>query len=101
MADCSNFDAECSYAESIQPIFNLHCTTCHNLSSPASGLSLESHSELIDKNLIIAGDSLNSKLRLHLTGELPPIMPPLPNNPLNASDIHMISKWIQAGEINN
>ena len=101
VADCSNSDTECSYAESIQPIFNLHCTVCHNSSSPAGGLSLESHSELISRDVIIPGDSLNSKLRRQLSGESPPIMPPSPNDPLDTSDIHMISKWIQAGAINN
>ena len=101
IADCSNSDIECSYAESIQPIFNLHCTVCHNSASPASGLSLESYSELISRNVIIPGDSLNSRLRQLLTGESQPIMPPTSYENLQVSTIHMISKWIQSGANNN
>ena len=101
ITDCSDSDVECSYSESIQPIFHLHCTVCHNSSSPASGLSLESHSELFSRHVVIPGDSLNSKLRQRLTGEYLPIMPPSPYDPFDASNIHMISKWIQAGAINN
>jgi len=101
IVDCSNSDVECSYSESIQPIFNLHCTVCHNSSSPAGGLSLESHNELISKDVVIPGDSLNSKLRQRLTGESIPIMPPSPYDPFDTFNIHMISKWIQAGAIKN
>ena len=101
IADCSNSNVECSYSESIQPIFNLHCTVCHNSASPTSGLSLESHSELISRDVVIPGDSLNSRLRQLLTGESLPIMPPPPYEALDISNIHMIAKWIQAGAINN
>ena len=97
IADCSNSDAECSYSQNIQPIFDLHCTVCHNSVSSAGNLSLESHSEFINKGVVIPGDSLNSKLRQRLTGEFLPIMPEPPYNPLDISKIHMISKWIQAG----
>ena len=99
IADCSNSDVECSYSESIQPIFNLHCTVCHNSSSPAGGLSLESHNDLMVNNVIVQGDSLNSKLWKMLSGETLPIMPPSGN--LDNSSIHIIAKWIQAGALDN
>ena len=101
IADCSNSDTECSYSESIQPIFTLHCTVCHNSTSPDGGLSLESYNDLIIGNVIDVADSLNSKLIHRITGENSSIMPPPPRDRLEASKIHMISKWIQAGAINN
>ena len=99
IADCSNSDVECSYSESIQPIFTLNCTNCHNASQSSGGLSLESHNALMVNNVIVPGDSLNSKLWEMLSGETLPIMPPSGN--LDDSSIHMIAKWIQAGALDN
>jgi len=62
---------------------------------------LESHSDLFRSNVVIASDSLNSKLRQRLTGELLPIMPQPPYENLGISNIHMIAKWIQAGALDN
>ena len=99
VTDCANSDIECSYEESIQPIFTLNCTNCHNASQSSGGLSLESHNALMVNNVIVPGDSLNSKLWEMLSGETLPIMPPSGN--LDDSSIHMIAKWIQAGALDN
>ena len=69
--------------------------------SPDGGLSLESYNDLIIGNVIDVADSLNSKLIHRITGENSSIMPPPPRDRLGASKIHIISKWIQAGAINN
>jgi len=99
LADCTNSNIECSYTESIHPIFSLNCTTCHNASLSSGGLSLESYNDLMVNNVIAPGDSLNSKLWKMLTGVILPIMPPSGN--LDDSSIHMIAKWIQAGALDN
>ena len=99
IADCSNSDVECSYSESIQPIFTLNCTNCHNASQSSGGLSLESYNALMVNNVIVPGDSLNSKLWEMLSGETLPIMPP--SGKLDDSSIYMIAKWIQAGALDN
>ena len=99
--DCTGDNDNCSYNDSIQPIFNSYCTVCHHSASSSTGLSLESHSDLFSSNVAIGGDSLNSILRQRLTGELLPIMPKPPYENLNISNIHMIAKWIQAGALDN
>ncbi len=99
LADCTNSNIECSYTESIHPIFSLNCTTCHHASLSSGGLSLESYNDLMVNNVIAPGDSLNSKLWKMLTGVILPIMPPSGN--LDDSSIHMIAKWIQAGALDN
>jgi len=99
--DCTGDNDICSYNDSIQPIFNSYCTVCHHSASFDTGLSLESRSDLFSSNVVIASDSLNSKLRQRLTGELLPIMPQPPYENLEISNIHMIAKWIQAGALEN
>ena len=96
--DCTGDNDLCNYTDSIQPIFDTHCTVCHNSALPQGGLSLESHIELMRGNIVEPYDSLNSILIYRLTGEHPlSFMPPSPRTPLENSKIHMISKWIQAG----
>ena len=77
----------------IQPILDINCTGCHGSSG---GIDLESYLNLINSNIIQAGDSSNSILWQVIQGSNPS-MPP--GGPLNNNDIHKISLWIEFGAL--
>ena len=77
----------------IQPILDINCTGCHGSSG---GINLESYLNLINSNIIQAGDSSNSILWQVIQGSNPS-MPP--GGPLNNNDIHKISLWIEFGAL--
>ena len=66
--DCTGDNDVCSYADSIQPIFDMYCTKCHG---SQGGLNLTSYSELMAGGqsgaVINDGDFSNSLLLLRIT----------------------------------
>ncbi len=91
-----------SYAQHVQPLFNLRCmnTGCHDDASRAGGLSLTSYFNLTaNPGEVIPGDSKASKLAQKIDGRLPhtytiPVA-------LNQNQIDGIKKWIDEGAKNN
>ena len=97
--DCTGDNDICSYADSIQPIFNIYCIRCHG---SQGGLNLTSYPTLMsggnNGQVIIESDSENSLIWERLSNETNP-MPPADDSPRIHEDyINMIAKWIQAGE---
>ena len=100
--DCTGDGDICSYADSIQPIFDMYCTQCHG---SQGGLTLISYFAFTDARpeddqVIIPGDIDNSLIWQRITSESNP-MPPADNPMIHESYINMIAKWIQAGGIDN
>ena len=100
--DCTGDSDICSYADSIQPIFNMYCTKCHG---SQGGLDLTSYSGLLAGGQ--SGETIddinfsNSLLLLRIIDATNPMPPPYENEMLDDIYTTMIEKWIQAGAINN
>jgi hypothetical protein len=100
--DCTGDSDICSYADSIQPIFDMYCTKCHG---SQGGLDLTSYSGLMAGGQ--SGETIddinisNSLLLLRITDVNNPMPPPYEDEMLYEIYTTMIAKWIQAGAINN
>ena len=100
--DCTGDSDICSYADSIQPIFDMYCTKCHG---SQGGLDLTSYSGL--KAGGQSGETIddinisNSLLLLRITDANDPMPPRDEDEMLYEIYTTMIEKWIQAGAINN
>ena len=100
--DCTGDSDICSYADSIQPIFDMYCTKCHG---SQGGLDLTSYSGLMAGGQ--SGETIddinisNSLLLLRITDTNDPMPPPDEDEMLYEIYTTMIAKWIQAGAINN
>ena len=100
--DCTGDSDICSYADSIQPIFDMYCTKCHG---SQGGLDLTSYSGLMAGGQ--SGETIddinisNSLLLLRITDVNNPMPPPYEDEMLYEIYTTMIEKWIQAGAINN
>ena len=100
--DCTGDSDICSYADSIQPIFDMYCTKCHG---SQGGLDLTSYSGLMAGGQ--SGETIddinisNSLLLLRITDANDPMPPRDEDEMLYEIYTTMIEKWIQAGAINN
>lgn len=93
-----------SYAEYIQPLFQLKCNTagCHNSRDIAGGLSLDNHAEATSNVLIVFPELPdNSKLVWAIEGRTTSPMPPVGWPPLTKNQITGIKTWIKEGAKNN
>jgi len=99
-----------SFSKDIKPILEAHCLECHakgGVGQVKSGLSMETHAELIKGTkfgaVIKAGDSLSSTLVLLIEGKADPSinMPKGHKKPLSAEQINTIKSWIDQGALNN
>ena len=86
------------YATEIQPIFNDHCTNCHN-SSHFTGLDLTSYASVMSGSnngpVITAGNHSSSLLWQKINDEE---MPPSGDG-LSPSNKNSIAEWIDSGAI--
>ena len=104
--DCTGDNDVCSYADSIQPIFEMYCTRCHGSQGRLDGgLDLSSYPTLMsggnNGQVILESDSESSLIWQRLNNETNP-MPPAYDSPMiHKNYINMIAKWIQAGAVNN
>jgi len=92
-----------AYLDVVQPVFDAHCTTCHNDSRKKGGLSLVSRERLMaggrDGVVIVPGDASASELFKRIT--LPPndehAMPAEGKSKLSERDKRVVEWWIAAG----
>ena len=100
--DCTANDGICSYADSIQPLFDLHCTKCHG---SQGGLDLTSFFGLMTGGqsgpAIDEEDFSNSLLLQRITNPINPMPPDSDGGLMDEIYITMIAKWIQAGALDN
>ncbi len=99
----NNCDTDTIYfVNVIKPIINNSCATtnCHDKSTAAEGIVLDSYANIFISGIVKAGNPLESKLYDVITesgGE--DAMPP--NNPLSNTQISLIKTWIEQGALNN
>ena len=99
-------DANISYSKHVDPLFQKRCALsgCHAGSSSQAGLDLftPSYSSIINHQprLVNPGSSTNSLLAQRIDGRLPPQLPYM-SQPLTATQIAGIKKWIDEGAKNN
>lgn len=78
-----------TFSGAVKPIIQNYCIGCHNTGSPNNELvtyqNIKDKADKILKNITGAGD----------------MMPPAPAAPLSGCKITQISKWINAGKLNN
>jgi hypothetical protein len=98
-------DSNVSYAEYIQPLFTIKCTSsgCHDDRTQSAGLSLTSYGFAVANYAMIApGNPSNSKIVWAIEGNGARLMPPLGiTKPMNANQIKGIKTWIREGAQNN
>jgi hypothetical protein len=95
-----------SFARNILPVFLINCsiTGCHDDGSAASGLRLNSYTNVMKGSrygaVVYPYDAQNSKVVKRITGVETPRMPK--NRPsLSTSDQGLIANWINGGARNN
>ena len=99
-----------SYHVDVKPVLNQYCLDCHQEGSEgtiASGLSLESHADLMKGTeggpMVIPGDSMGSNLIVLMEGRADPSIT-MPHGDLErvpAEQIELIRVWIDEGAKNN
>jgi hypothetical protein len=98
-------DSNVSFSQHIQPVFNYHCTPCHNEQTREAGLSLTTWaSATSDPSIIFPGEPDNSKLVWAIEGRPgAAFMPPIgsPYKPLNLNQVNGVKTWIREGARSN
>ena len=87
----------------VLPILKSSCAIsgCHDAATAQDDIILESYDDIIETGKIVAFDLDDSELYEVITETDPDKrMPPEPNQPLNSSQIEVISKWILQGAEN-
>jgi Planctomycete cytochrome C len=98
-----------SYKATIKPIIDKHCTECHlegGQGALTTGFRMDSYENLMKGTkfgpVIVAGDSLSSSLYRLVSGKVDKsIRMPHSKDPMPASEISAIEKWIDQGAQNN
>ncbi len=93
--------AQVSYTKDVKPIFERHCTACHNPSSASGGLDLTSVASMLKPGeesgaAVTPGRPGQSAIVRYIRGELQPQMPK-GGAPLSEGELHVIREWIAAG----
>jgi len=88
------------FVEHVQPILELNCVACHYEKKVKGKLRLDSFEHAFaSETVIVPGEPLDSDLWVLCT--LPPddemFMPPEGNDPLSATDLFMLRRWIEEG----
>ena len=95
--------AEPILAAHIQPIFDAHCTSCHNANKTKGGLRMDQFALLMKGGeggpVIVPGDPAKSELirRVTLPHDDDDFMPPDGKKPLNEQQIAVLTWWIRQG----
>jgi len=95
-------EAPVSYADSVQPVWNSSCGSCHGSNG---GLNLTSYTNLMagtssNGPVVIRGDGANSLIIRRIKGTTGSLMPQ--GGPaLSVGTIAMIETWINQGALNN
>jgi cytochrome c5 len=85
-----------SFANDVLPIFEASCKDCH-IDQRRGGLNVGTHTELMSRNVINAGDAANSELiELVISGEMPPR-----GDDLTDAQIQILSDWVNQGALDN
>jgi len=80
-----------TYAQTVEPIIQTTCSSCHGGTSPSGNLTLQSYS-----NVVSAVSTKNLYARISSTSNPMP-----PSGLMNACTIKQIKRWINMGSLNN
>ena len=93
-----------TWDDHVSPILRQRCVTCHNINKKSSGLDLSSYTNIMlggsSGDVIEIGSAADSYLYLLITHESEPFMPP-EADPIPATEIATIEKWIDLGAPEN
>jgi hypothetical protein len=95
-------EAPVDYSTQIKPIFNKKCITCHGGVRKKGGFSVLFRSEALAKTesgklAIVPGDPDHSALISRITNTDPEERMPFKHEPLSASEISLLRRWIREG----
>lgn len=101
--------APVDYAKEIQPLFNGHCTACHNAAQAKGGLRLETYADLLKGGksgaVLTKGNGAQSLMYLQASGKEDPVMPPKKNKAnataLVENELQTLKRWIDEGAKNS
>ncbi len=95
--------APVTYSSQIQPIFDNHCTSCHEAEGGKAQLSLADWSGITtggkSGRVIEPGSPQNSLLLKKISGANPEM--PARGDPLNSEQVFLIRRWINEGAKND
>ncbi len=102
-------EQQVSYKATVKPIIDKHCAECHlpgGKGTVAAGFQLDSYDNLMKGTkfgpVIVAGDALSSSLYRLVSGKVDKsIRMPHSKEPMPASEVAAIEKWIDQGAKNN
>jgi len=98
-------DKDVSYAEYIQPVFNVKCATsgCHDDGTRAGGYSMTSWSNVLQPGIVDPYNVETSRLVWRIEGLGVDIMPPIGATvpPITLNQLNGIKTWIAEGAKNN
>ncbi len=93
-----------TFDDHVKPIFRQRCATCHGPDKKSGGLDVTNFTALMQGGgsgaSIEPGDAEGSYLYMLVTHEEEPSMPP-GGNKIPDGELSMISKWIDAGALEN
>ena len=101
--------AEVSYANTIQPLFDKHCTTCHKPGGAGyekSGFATTSYDAVMKGTrfgpVVVAGQSPSSTLMILVEGKADPsINMPHGQQQILEAEIKLLKAWVDEGAKNN
>jgi hypothetical protein len=91
---CTDSIGTVSYSQKVVPVFQQYCYSCHTGGFPSGGISMGTYTS--DKAIGVNGKLYGSII--HASG-----FSPMPKgmSKMNACQIAIIKKWIDAGMLNN
>ena len=95
-------EKQVDFSTEIKPILNKYCISCHGGVKRNGNFSVLFRHEALDttesgKLGIIPGDPEHSEMMRRITSEDPEIRMPYKEEPLSASDVELLRKWIDQG----
>ena len=92
------------FTQSVLPLLVSSCAIpgCHDDETHEEGIRFTSYANIMNSDVIDAGDPGSSDMIEAITGTDPDdIMPPPPHEPLSQTQIDLIWTWIEQGALNN
>ncbi len=92
------------FQNDVYPLLISNCANangCHNGTGEEDANDLSSYEAIMNSDYVDPFNANNSKLIEAITGGAEEFMPPSPNEPLSATQIDLLKKWINQGARNN
>jgi hypothetical protein len=95
-------EKQIDFSTEVKPILNKHCISCHGGVKRNGNFSVLFRHEALDttesgKLGIIPGDPEHSEMIRRITSNDPELRMPYKEEPLSASDVEVLRKWIEQG----